>query len=415
MFSTVVAAEKPSPQARLEWWIQDLEFFARTFPDVQVDFPKLYNSKKFRKEIDQLELAIPRVSDSEIVLRLMRLVATGRVAHISVYPQADLKLHPYPVRFFWYSDGPAVTNAKEEYKSGLGARIVRIGSMTPEQLEAAVAPYLSHENTPWLHALSPDFMLTQEVAEHFGLSAPDGSIELSLVRPTGEPLQLHITPAADYPTLLSAAQARSAPVSLMNKRPGEAYWYEYLADSHALYIQYNRCMNDRKKWFLTFTRELFGFVDGLPPSQHIDRVIIDLRSNRGGDSRVVEPLVEGLLARRELAARGHLYVLTSRYTFSAGMMAAVELRDRLHAIVVGEPSGSPPNEYAAVDSFVLPNSKIEVEYAKRYIRLLKDSDPPTLEPDVPVSRSVTEFLNGSDRVLETALQYQMEAQNAGSK
>jgi hypothetical protein len=409
-------AEKPKREERLGWWIEDLDFFARTFPDVQVDFPKLYNPKKFRKEIDQLELAIPRISDSEIILRLMRLVATGKVAHIRIYPQGkDLEFHPYPVRFFWYSDGPAVTNAEEKYKSGLGARVLRIGSMTPDQLESAVEPYLSHENQPWLHAVSPDFMLTREVAEHFGLAAPDGSIELSLVQPGGEPYQLRIAPSTTNIRWFSAAEALKAPVPLFHKRPEESYWYEYLADSQALYIQYNRCMDDPQKWFSTFTRELFRFVDGLPSSERIERVIIDLRLNRGGDSGVIEPLVEGLLARRELSARGHLYVLTSRYTFSAGMMAAVELRNRLHAILVGEPSGSPPNEYAEIATFVLPNSKIEVQYTKRYIRLLKDSDPLTLEPDVPVFRSLAEFLSGRDHVLETALEYRLPTEGSSAE
>ena len=410
LVSTVVAAEKPSRQARLEWWIQDLEFFARTFADVQVDFPKLYNPKKFRKELDSLEVAIPRISDSEVVLRLMRLVATGKVAHIEVHPQEDLEFHSYPVRFFWYSDGPALTNAKEEYKSGLGARIVRIGSMTPDQLEEAVEPYISHENAPWLHALSPDFMLTQEVAEHFGLSAPDGSIELSLVRPTGEPFQLRIAPAPGDTHLLSAAEALQVPVTLWRKRPGEAYWYEYLADSHALYIQYNRCRNNPRKSFRAFSQELFRFVDGLQPPQQVERIIIDLRSNSGGDSRIIEPLIDGLMSHPQFTARGHVYALISRYTFSAGMMAAVELRDRLHAILVGEPSGSPPNEYAGVDSFVLPNSRIAVQYTHRYFRLMEHSDPLTLEPDISVPRSVSEFLTGRDRVLETALEHQVRAQ-----
>ncbi|HMC30087.1 MAG TPA: hypothetical protein VKL99_04575, partial [Candidatus Angelobacter sp.] len=260
-------AEKPTRQARLEWWIQDLEFLVREFPAVQVDFPKLYNPARFRKEIDDLELAIPRISDSEIVLRLMRLVAAGKVAHTRVYPQDELEFHHYPAQFFWYSDGAALTSTKEEYKSALGARIVRIGSMTPEQLEAAIAPFVPHENQFWLHAMSPDFMLTQEVAEHFRLAEADGSIELTFVRSGGQPFQLRIAPSTVDTHLISVAEALKIPTPLFRKRLDDWYWYEYLADSHALYIQYSRCRNDPKKPFRDFAQELFRFVDGLQPPQ----------------------------------------------------------------------------------------------------------------------------------------------------
>ena len=89
------------------------------------------------------------------------------------------------------------------------------------------------------------------------------------------------------------------------------------------------------------------------------------------------------------------------------MMNAVELRKNLHAILIGEPSGSPPNEYGEVESFVLPNSKIEVSYTTRYFRLLKDSNPPAVEPDVTVHRSTEDFLTGRDKVLETALKHRL--------
>jgi hypothetical protein len=408
--------EKPKREERLGWWIEDLEFFARTFPAAQVDFPKLYNPARFRKEIDDLELAIPRISDSEIVLRLMGVVASGNVAHTRVYSQEDLEFHNYPLRFAWYSDGAALIRAKEEYKSALGARIMRIGSMTPEQLEAAIAPFVPHENEFWLHAMSPELMLTQEVADHFALAKPDGSIEMTFVRPGGQPFKLQIAPSAANTPLVSAAEALKLPTPLFHKRPDDYYWYEYLADSHALYIQFNSCQNDPKKPFKDFARELFGFVDSLQAPQEIERVIIDLRDNSGGNSSVIDPLLQGLRSRPRLSEPGHLYTLISKNTFSSGMMNAVELRRDLHAILIGEPSGSAPNEYGEIKNFVLPNSKIEITYATKYFRLLKDSNPSAVYPDVTVYRSTEDFLTGRDRVLETALKHAIsEEKRSASK
>jgi hypothetical protein len=390
-------------------WREDLEFFDKRFPSVQVDSERLYPPAKFHQDIADLERDAPNLSDSEIILRVMRLVAQGGVSHITVDPQGELEFHPYPLQFFWYSDGAVLTYAREEYRSALGARAVRIGSMTPDQLEAAVAPYLSHENLLWLHELSPDFMLNREVADHFGLADADGVVEFTFERSGAKPFRLRVAPvsADSQGHMISVTEALHHPVPFYRKRPNAWYWYEYLADSHSLYIQYNRCRNDPKKSFKAFTQELFRFVDALHAPERIERVIVDLRFNRGGDSSVIDPLLQGLESRPRLRAKGRLCVLMGRGTFSSGMMAAVSFREDLHAILIGEASGSRPNEYGEVKTLTLPNSKTEIRYTTKYFTLLEDSDPLTLEPDVPVQRSIADFLSGQDKVLDTALKYRL--------
>jgi hypothetical protein len=388
-------------------WRQDIEFFSQKFPALQVDFATLYNPEGFRRNVVALEQEVPRLSDSDIILRLMNIVAAGGVSHDTVDPEGKLEFHPYPLRFFWFSDGPAVTEATENYKSALGARLLRIGSMTPEQFEAAVAPYLPHENLFWLHETSPDFMLTWEVAGHFGIASGDGTIEVTLARPSGGEFKLKLSPlsADSVGKMVHVDEALHLPVPLARKNPGDWYWYEYIPTTHALYVQYNRCADQKKKSFTVFAREFFKFADAAAKSHPIERVIIDLRFNSGGDSSIIEPLVEGLLSRPQLSAKGHLYVLVGRGTYSSGMMAAVELQQKLHAILVGEPAGSKPNEYGEVKSFTLPNSKIAITYTTKYFPLI-GSDTLVLQPDVPVQPSIADMLQAQDKALDVAQKIQ---------
>lgn len=388
-------------------WREDLEFFEQRFPSVQVDSEKLYPPAKFHQDVVDLERDVPSLADSEIILRLMKLVAEAGVSHITVDPAGELEFHPYPLQFFWYADGAALTYATEEYKSALGARIVHIGSMTPEELESAVTPYLSHENLFWLHESSPEFMMNREVADHFGLTGADGAVEITFERPDAKQFRLRVAPVSSNSQghMISTTEALRLPVPFYRKRPDAWYWYEYLDNSHSLYVQYNRCRNDPKKSFKVFTRELFRFVDDLRAPEKIERFIVDLRFNSGGDSSIVEPLLEGLKARPQLSTKGHLYVLIGRGTFSSGMMAAINFREDLHAILIGEPSGSKPNEYGEVKTLTLPNSKTEIRYTTKYFTLLEDSDPLTLEPDVLIQRTISDFLSGKDQALDTALKY----------
>ena len=189
------------------------------------------------------------------------------------------------------------------------------------------------------------------------------------------------------------------------KHPDDWYWYEYLSNDHALYIQYNRCRDEKKESFKDFAEGLFRFIDGAHGSSKVERVIVDLRFNGSGDSSVIDPLMDGLKSRPWLSSTGRLYILTGSGTYSSGMMAAVEFRNTLHALLVGEPSGSPPNEYGEIKDFTLPNSKIDVQYTTKYFRLLPNSDPQTLEPDLPVHRSIADFLSGRDPVLDMALKH----------
>src|SRR6185437_6562610 len=128
---TAVLTRPSTPlDRRSQRWQDDLDFFAREFPVEQVDLAKLFPPEKFHQDIADLERDVPKLTDPEVALRLMKLVASARVSHTMVTPQDELAFHPYPIRFVWFSDGPAVTWANPQYKAALGARIVRIGTMT---------------------------------------------------------------------------------------------------------------------------------------------------------------------------------------------------------------------------------------------------------------------------------------------
>jgi len=403
-----LASQNEQPQDRDQRWLQDIEFFAKQFPVLQMDADKLIPPAKFRAEIKGIEDDIPHLSDSEIVLRLIHLVASAGVGHDSVFwLNGPYALHRYPLRFAWFSDGPAVTSAAAEYESALGARVLRIGSMTPQEFESAAASYYPYENLSRLRAQGPVLMMTREIATHFGLAASDGSVDITLAKPGEEPFHVRVAPAATGQEmhLISWAQAHHLPEPIYRRNLGSNYWYQYLPEAKTLYIQYTVCAEDPKKPFKDFVDEMFRFVDSKMDSGGVGRVIVDLRLNGGGSDSVIRPLLSALEARPSLVAKGHLFVLMSGNTFSSGMSAVFALRDEFHAILIGEPVGERPNTYGGLKTLTLPNSGVQVAYTTKYFRFLKDSDPSSLDPDLPVQRSVADLLNNRDPVLDAALNY----------
>jgi hypothetical protein len=146
-------------------------------------------------------------------------------------------------------------------------------------------------------------------------------------------------------------------------------------------------------------RELFEFLDDHP----VERVVVDLRQNGGGDffmgrKHLIKPIVE----RPAINQKGKLFVLVGRQTFSAAMVNAIDFRRETNAILVGEPIGERPNSYSENDEFTLPNSRLIVSYSTRYYEFL-DQDVPAVMPDQRVDPSWEAFQAGRDPVMDWVL------------
>jgi hypothetical protein len=262
-------------------------------------------------------------------------------------PQAPIAFRRLPLSLAWYSDGLAVTAAAAPYRDAIGRRVARIGRLTPAELEAAIAPYVSYETNLWLHLQSPTFMVIHDLLESLGQTDTDGRVTIAFDDGSGGTRTIGVESVAwtGGPALVSATDALGIPTPLARKQPASHYWFERLPERRALYIQHNRCGDDPARPFAALAADLFQDADA--HAGEINRVVVDLRYNGGGNSEIIKPLIEGLKKRKGLSGRGRLFGLVGPNTFSSGLMAAAELR-KLKAVMIGEPSGEPLNSYGEV-------------------------------------------------------------------
>jgi len=111
-----------------------------------------------------------------------------------------------------------------------------------------------------------------------------------------------------------------------------------------------------------FVQRVFEFAD----ANRVNRFVLDIRLNGGGNKRLNPPIIEGLVARPWLDQPGKLFVTIGRGTFSAAVHLATELEARTKAIFVGEPTGGRPNHYGDSESVRLSNSGLVVTPATIY-------------------------------------------------
>lgn len=401
-----VLSEPPVPSAPValteldaEDWRADLRFLASYLPQVHANAFHARSAEDWRRDVSALDQRLGELDGLASALALAQLVASVGDAHTELDWRALGGFDLAPVRFESFADGLFVTEIAADQAAGLGARVVRVGTLGVDEALARVERLFSAENESWKRAKAPSLLAMPRLLHALGcLEAPDR-------------LMVSVAPRSDAPDELVevALEARAggarlaAPdpeldaLPLWQTRTPENYWRSALPDAHAIYFAYNRCAEDPRHPIAGFVDELLAELQ----ASGAERLVIDLRHNAGGNSAVLSAHVARIAAPPKLAARGHLVALIGPGTFSSGVLNAIELRNA-GALLVGEPTGGKPNSYGELRSFRLPHSGLAVYYSTKFFRLV-DGDPPSLEPDVLVPLHSYEAFAGEDPVLERAL------------
>jgi hypothetical protein len=401
-----------SQASRQKRWEQDIDAFVRAFSAGvgardplgnletrgQVDFERFYPPRQFKAEIAALKQSVSARSDAEMVLELSRIVANAHIAHTNVeIPRSMGFERVLPVQFRWFSDSMIVWLATPDYKQTIGLRVVKVGSMTPEELEKAVAQFISFENDVWLRWNSTAVMTMQPVLQMLRLIDADGCVRLTLSGRGEKELTIKLPFAENQRAWIGVFAALQIPFPMNFRQKDRNYWYRYLEDSQTAYVNFGNCVDDPRQPFADFVRAMMKDLDMKP----VRRVVVDLMRNGGGNSDVIHPLMDALKAHRQW--KGQIFVLIGPETFSAAVMAALRMKDELHATLVGEAAGGKPGFYGFPGFVTLPNSQLVIRFTTKYTPAPAGMDRPVLIPDIPASMSTADLFAGRDPALDAAI------------
>jgi C-terminal processing protease CtpA/Prc len=140
-------------------------------------------------------------------------------------------------------------------------------------------------------------------------------------------------------------------------------------------------------------------------AERLERVVLDLRWNGGGDNTTFGPLVGALKANAGIDRQGVLFALVGRATFSAAGNLVTVLERDTRAILVGEPTGGAPNQYGDSQPLALAHHpELLVFVSTRYHAFGGPADARlTHEPDIALPPRAADYFAGRDPALDRAL------------
>ncbi len=388
-----------------EFWQEDIRFLNDIIQDEFVSFdPSLKN--QFATASHTLIENLAGLSNQDVAISIGKLVAGLKNGHteISVIQDAaDLKRAP--LLMYYFADGLYIYAAHESHKNLIGDRVLAIGNQSTAAVFESLKTIMAHDNHYEILHTGPAFVTSPDILSYLGVIPNNSQIVYQLESNDGVSKEVTVQPLSRQDFLAGDwtdyASLNNTPPTLINKNIGKSYWYEYLADQHAVYFYLGQ-LNDQQgePSIKLFISQMFNAIDEIKP----DKLIIDLRRNSGGNNQKSRPLLDAIKKRLWLNQPGHIYVLTGRTTFSAGMAASVFLKRETEALIAGEPSRGNPNKSNNVEHVNLPHSQLMLEYTtelKKHWPEIEGSDH--VPVDLEALRYFSDYKTGRDLVLESVL------------
>ncbi len=373
-FQRVVATGDVTRMSRDEGWRYDVQLLAREVKRKGYAPFRHISREAFELNVQKIHESIPRLTDMQIVIELMKLMAQVGDGHTMIYGfwERPEFLQTIPVEFSFFKEGLFVIAADSRFKELLGAKVLCFGHQTVDQIVAALDPLTNRDNAMAPKVMAPLRMRNLPLLHGLGLIPDPTEVSLTVLDQKGAvhvfrlPADSGISSRKLWDGLpknwISFLQTIPGPVPLYLKNQGADYWFEYVPEPKTIYFQFNRVRNSEQESFAAFCDRLFTFIQ----QQDVEKLVIDMRWNNGGDTTLVTPLIHCLIRAEKISRYGQLFVIVGRRTFSAAQNAATLIERNTSAIFVGEPTGSSPNFIGEEIPFELPYSKLMANVSDLY-------------------------------------------------
>lgn len=403
------------PPDQAQAWREDLRFMAVEMERLHKNLFHTLAREHFAARLAALDANLATMERHEVIVEIARLVAAVGDGHTNVYPTRDPKIgfRTLPLQLTFFGDELIVRAAPQAQRALVGARVLRIGGMATEAAYAAVREIIGRDNEQGARYWAQYLLAMPEVLHALRITASVNEVPLTLRTAAGEET-VQLAPWApvemmsgEIVTLFrrregwtDARDAAERPDPAWLRRSAEPFHLERL--DGLLYVQINQIGDAAGETLAAFAQRLRDEIATRAP----DKLVLDLRLNRGGNATLNPPLVRALVQSQAVDRPGRLFAIIGPGTFSAAQMLADALETYTRVIFVGEPSGSKGNAYGDSRRITLPRSGITVRVSIYHWQNWHPADRrDATQPQLPAPLDFDAYRRNIDPALEAIKAY----------
>lgn len=426
--------QAPRPRLTALQWKEDLNELVQILEKQHPNPYTQISKARFYALRSSIERDLPKLSEREVIVRLMKLVSAIRDGHTVLHPvDPNGFKHWFPISFYNFSDGIYVIAADKRYQDFIGCKVLTIGNTSAEAAFDQSIDLLSSDNDfgrQWntFYLSSGDALAALRVIDRaeelpVEVMGKDGRRRKGTLAAINLPYSLEhrfwgemFPPGTNKFAESFFSGLDQAPLSEWRRRDPKnqthlplhlrsrrAYWYAYLPEQKTIYLHMTHVTADGRGGFRSF-KEFYDHVFQVAEDNAVEKFILDIRYNSGGDGSVLIPFIHKFIRSSRFNEPGRLFTITGRKTYSAGVMLYDLMLKHTNTILMGEPAGAPRNSYGDAGTFHLKNSRLQVDISSVHWQLTNSADRSRYQPvDLPAVFSGNDYFSGSDPAIDYIL------------
>lgn len=411
-------ASLAQPDLSKEAWRSDLHWLQQT---IHKNYSNLFynvSAKQFDSAVAAIDDKIGTMTDMQTRVEFMKLISMFRIGHTAIlkmwydddkYPSW---IHPLPVKFYLFDDGLYIMSIKSDYKEAVGGKVLQIGNKNAKEAMELIRPVIPYENEQGYKNSLQYYLNCTEILHTLGIINDPGKAtvkylkngkEQTITIKAGETLPRHHSPIYPHDSWVNVYTSFNTPNSaLWLKKPARLRYFEYLPHSKTVYVRHSAVVDEHDETIKQFFDKVFEFVD----KNDVDKFVLDLRLNGGGNNYLNKPVITGIIQSRKINRKGHLFIILGKATFSAAQNLSNELEKYTECIFVGEPTSENVNFWGDIRMEVLPNSKLIAELSWLWWQNLDPRDKRQwTAPHLATGMTFSEYASGIDPAMDAILNY----------
>jgi tetratricopeptide (TPR) repeat protein len=399
-------------------WQQDIDILTTKIEQYHPAPWARISRETFMDRAEEIKTNLQNWDREKTILEIMKLVAALKDGHTGILlaNQDSFNLW-FPLRIEKFHDGLFITGADIENAGLLGAKVLRMGKLDAESAYSRVGEIIAADSDHGIARLITNYLSNAVILETLGIIDSQTLLPLELLLQDGSEKKVSAESAEwrrqfnlfYYKTLVPTNNEAKTifddkldtlPLYLSRFIPSRVpYWFEYIPDDRMIYFQYNNVANWNRELFEDFTERLFKTYD--EHIAEIDKFIIDVRFNSGGNGYLLPPFIREFVFRRDSLTRGKLYIITGGHTFSAASNFIGQMLKNSTAITVGDIAAGPLNWCSDTITFALPNSNLMFNLSTMFWQEGHATDNKGYyPPDYYIPAAFKDYVSGSDPVME---------------